>query len=45
MMPSSIKKICTFFKNGNEQEKYLSLCNVKRLEQDILKSRCNAHFL
>jgi len=42
-MPSSIKKIAAFSKNGNVQEKY-RLYNVNQLEQDI-KSRCNPHFL
>jgi len=32
MMPSSIKKICNFFKKN--------ICDIKRLEQDI-KSCCN----
>jgi len=38
-MPTSIKNICSFSKNGYVQKNIHHLCKVKRLEQDI-KSRC-----
>jgi len=45
MMPSSIKKICSFFKKAKMCKKNIyRLNNVKRLEQDI-KSCCNPYFL
>jgi len=40
MMPSNIKKVCSFFKKTEMCKKNIyRLCNVERLEQDI-KSRC-----
>jgi len=43
MMPSNIKKICSFYQKTEMCKKYIyRLCNFKRLEQDI-KSRCNPH--
>jgi len=43
MMPSSIKKICSFFQKTEMcKENIYRLCNFKRLEQDI-KSRYNPH--
>jgi len=36
MIPSTIKKICSFFKkNGNVQEKIFRPFSVKQFEQDI----------
>jgi len=44
MIPSSIKKIWSFFKKTEMCKKNIyRLCNIRRLEQNI-KLRCNPHF-